>query len=232
MSYTILSTKKLDPSLQQMLKDEGFLLMEEAFINIRHNVSNTTAEKIKMLEVKDVLVFTSANAVEAVQTYIDVNTAFRIFCIAGKTKDAVERILPNAIIIESDSDADKLAEKIVASGVQQIVFFCGSIRRDELPSMLLQNNILLTELSVYETIETPKQVNTNYDAVLFFSPSAVRSFFTANQLKPAITCFAIGTTTANTIKEFSSNKIIIAEAPSQEALANELQKYFKNQVQR
>jgi uroporphyrinogen-III synthase len=84
---------------------------------------------------------------------------------------------------------------------------------------------------VYQTTETPKQVNTDYDAVLFFSPSAVRSFCSANQLKAHVVCFSIGTSTATTIREYSDNKILIADAPTLEAVATQIKKYFKNQVQ-
>jgi uroporphyrinogen-III synthase len=231
MSYIILSTKKLDPSLQQQLKQEGHLLMEEEFINVTHHISAASAEKIKNITADDVLVFTSANAVEAVKDHIDVNATFSVFCISGKTREAVESLLPNVIIVDTAFYGDELAEKIIASSVEQVVFFCGNIRRDTIPAILSQNNITVKEFVVYQTTETPKQLNADYDAVLFFSPSGVKSFFTANQLKPHVVCFSIGTTTATTIKEYSSNKIIIADAPTQEAVAIHIKNHFKTQVQ-
>lgn len=231
MNYSILSTKKLDPSIQLQLKQEGYHLIEEELINVTHDISTETAENIKNLNADDVLVFTSANAVEAVKHHIDVYAAFKIFCISGKTRETIEDVLPNAIIVDIASYGEKLAEKVVASGVRQIAFLCGNIRRDELPAILSKNNITVNEITVYQTTETPKRINDDFDAVLFFSPSAVKSFFSANQLKTHVVCFSIGTSTAATIKEHSTNKIIIADAPTQEALATQIKKHFKNQVQ-
>ena len=38
------------------------------------------------------------------------------------------------------------------------------------------------EVIVYKTIETPKVLTKQYDGILFFSPSAVKSFFSKNSI--------------------------------------------------
>jgi uroporphyrinogen-III synthase len=81
-------------------------------------------------------------------------------------------------------------------------------------------------LIVYETIETPQAVSKKYDGILFFSPSAVRSFFAKNTLKEETKIFAIGKTTADEVKSFSNNPMVISEIPDTEKLIGEVIKYF------
>jgi uroporphyrinogen-III synthase len=95
-----------------------------------------------------------------------------------------------------------------------------------LPSELNKNGIDVEELIVYNTIEKPQTVSKNYDGILFFSPSAVRSFFSNNNLKTETTVFAIGKTTAAEVKKFSNNTIIISDIPDTEKLINEVIQYF------
>lgn len=48
---------------------------------------------------------------------------------------------------------------------------------DTIPSSLLAYDLFLEELVVYDTILLPHTINRTYDAIFFFSPSAVESFF-------------------------------------------------------
>jgi uroporphyrinogen-III synthase len=45
---------------------------------------------------------------------------------------------------------------------------------------------------------------------MFFSPTAVRSFFSMNELLPGTTVFAMGTTTAKALKENTTMPVIIS----------------------
>ena len=90
--------------------------------------------------------------------------------------------------------------------------------------------IKVHEVVVYETVETPVIANDDFDGILFFSPSAVQSFFSVNQLKNSDVCFAIGQTTAESIAAFAKNKIFISKTTSQEALLQEVINYFKSMV--
>lgn len=232
MGYTILSTKKLNPSIVSQLEQDGICVIENEFISINFITSPAIADRLHKIDDNDTLVFTSANAVASVKDNIGRHLSFRVYCISGKTKHFVEASFPNAKIIDVAPYGNQLAEKIMASGVKKVIFCCGNIRRDELPSMLTESNIEVEELVVYETIETPGLINQHFDAVLFFSPSAVSSFFAANQLNPDVVCFSIGTTTEATLKSYTNNNLIItADDPTQEALAIGITKHFKNQVQ-
>jgi uroporphyrinogen-III synthase len=74
-----------------------------------------------------------------------------------------------------------------------------------------KNGINLKELIVYETRLTPVELKESPDAILFFSPTAVRSFFSVNTLQDNTRIFAMGRTTAAALTNFTSNDIIISQ---------------------
>ncbi|MBS1975620.1 MAG: uroporphyrinogen-III synthase, partial [Bacteroidetes bacterium] len=67
-----------------------------------------------------------------------------------------------------------------------------------------------------------------YDAILFYSPSAVNSFFEKNNPGPQTILFAIGNTTTKEIKKYTNNKIVVADKPSKKLLAEQAINYFIN----
>lgn len=66
------------------------------------------------------------------------------------------------------------------------------------------------------------------DGILFFSPSAVSSFFSLNTPAERTVCFAIGHTTAESIAQHTSNKIITSRSTSQEMMIDTVQEYFQH----
>ena len=123
-------------------------------------------------------------------------------------------------------NAKELARTILDANLNEVIFFCGDQRRDELPELLRKNKVEVKELIVYNTIATPKRIEKKYDAILFFSPSAVKSFFQENNLDKEVTLFAIGLTTADEIKNFSKNKIVVSDVPDKNSLLDKVISYF------
>jgi len=65
------------------------------------------------------------------------------------------------------------------------------------------------EIKVYDThMIQPEIALEDYDAICFCSPSAVHSFFKNYQLKNNQPCFAIGTTTAVALVDYSDDVMI------------------------
>lgn len=126
--------------------------------------------------------------------------------------------------------ARALAGTIIGHGVQEVVFFCGNRRRDELPRLLQEHGIGVHEITVYETRDIPAPALADPDAILFFSPSAVGSFFSVNSIGPKTVCFAIGSTTAAAIADYTDNKIITPELDrhSQDMIMASVEFYFQN----
>ncbi len=81
-------------------------------------------------------------------------------------------------VIKMTEYASELADYLVKNHKNDSFhFFCGNIRSDEIPSKLKENNIPFEEIEVYKTTLNPKKFESQFDAVLFFSPSGVRVFF-------------------------------------------------------
>lgn len=220
--YKILSTKKLTPSLVEESKRKGIDILEKEFISILPLLSQEKYAEVKpWLEQPAVVIFTSAHSVEVVRQLVmqgQKTPSWQVCCIGGKTKESVQYFLPSASIMVTADNSTVLGQKIIEKGIKDVVFFCGNKRRDELPLLLKEKGVNIREIVVYETVEVPVLATDDIDGIIFFSPSSVQSFFSANQLKPDTVCFAIGHTTANAIAAFSDNKIIISETPSQDAV--------------
>jgi uroporphyrinogen-III synthase len=176
-------------------------------------------------------VFTSMNAVEAVKEYLPEKPKWNIFSIGQTTKEVIADFFGEEHIIATANDASALADTIIEKKIKEVVFFCGDQRRDELPEKLKAKNIAVEEVVVYATIATFEKLSKRYDGILFFSPSAVESFFSLNEIDSNTILFAIGNTTAEAISQKVKNKIIIAERPGKEALVKEMLKYFSTQKQ-
>ncbi|NJW55672.1 uroporphyrinogen-III synthase, partial [Salinimicrobium oceani] len=85
--------------------------------------------------------------------------------------------------------------------------------------------VKLTEIEVYDTQPVSNKIDRNFDGVLFFSPSAVKSYCSENDLAESV-AFCIGKTTAAEARNYTSN-IIIASTPSIENVIVQVVKYFK-----
>lgn len=224
----ILSTKKISDSFIQRAAENNICINSLNFIETEESVSDEIKNRIIELSQQNInAIFTSSNAVKAVGKIVGDQTNWKIFCIEPSTKKTVQSIFKNSSIVGTAKDAEELSQKIIEDkSIQPIVFFCGNQRRDLLPLQLKENGIDVEELIVYKTIENPQTISKKYDGILFSSPSAVRSFFAVNKLNTTTQIFSIGKTTADEIKNFSNNSIIISEIPSVENLINEVIKYF------
>ena len=233
--FKVLSTKKLNPLLVSESAERGIEIIEKEFITILPVTNGNSMERIRELAIKtDISVtFTSAQAVSMVDKTLngDINLIplWKIFCLSGNTRETIanSRSLSKSIVAATAENAAGLAKKIMEKGIERLVFFCGDKRRDDLPELLSAAGIQLEEIVVYRTIETPVLETGHVDGVLFFSPSAVQSFFSVNKLNKDTVCFAIGETTATAIGKYTVNRIITSEFPRQELLVATAGFYFQ-----
>ena len=186
-------------------------------------------EVSKIIKQPTAVVFTSMNAVSSVAAYINGDKPdWNIFCIGNTTRQLAARYFGEQSINTVGNNATDLADKMIASKqIKQVVFFCGDQRREELPGKLRQNGIAVQEVIVYHTISTPHKIDKAYDGILFYSPSAVQSFFYANAVPASTVLFAIGQTTADAIKSFTDNLIIESERPGKDELVKKMFQFFK-----
>ncbi len=225
----ILSTASLDELLLQKAVAQGVQLDVVPFIKVSAIKSDALEERVvDLCYVEATVVFTSVNAVKAVSDIIlSADPKWDIYCIGNATKDAVGSQFKSAEIIGAAENAAELASLIIEDGEEEVVFFCGDKRMDTLPDTLRENEIEVYEVVVYHTQETPRTMSKLYDGILFFSPSAVISFFYSNKIGPDVILFAIGNTTANAIKKHTSNKVIFSETAGKESVVEYALNYFK-----
>ncbi len=226
----ILSTRPLPQATLDKAAAKNFNIETISFIETDRVLDDVTQKNITaLLSEKLIVVFTSMNAVEAVAIHLnDVKPDWRIFCIGYNTKNLVKKYFGGNSIAGTADSASALADLIITSKeISSVTFFCGNQRREELPERLSKHGMELKELVVYKTIPSLQQITREYDAIIFYSPSAVHSFFSINKINLQTILFAIGHTTANEIKKHCNNKIIMAEAPSKELLVEQALNFFE-----
>ena len=228
---TILSTRPLPAALIDEAGLQGIEINAETFIETEAIQSVEVQQEIEQVLLQSAtIIFTSMNAVEAVAEYMsDVMPGWIIYCIGQTTRQLVQKYFgENSIAGTADNAAD-LAELVAEEGYTgEVIFFCGDQRRDELPDSLRNNGIEVTEIMVYHTIATPHSINKQYNGILFFSPSAVDSFFSKNKIAGPTMLFAIGNTTAAAIKKYTAASIIISDRLGKENLVEKAINYFVN----
>ncbi len=229
---SILSTVALDQRLIDKAAEQGVLIVGVSFIQVAAIENADIKEEVADLCSRTIAaVFTSANAVRAIsQTTKAFQPVWNIYCIGHATRLAVLEIFPAEAIKGMANDAAGLAEIIKTELVPEVVFFCGDKRMDTLPDILRGEDVNVHEVVVYHTIETPQLITKAYDAILFFSPSSVHSFFIVNKITADTVLFAIGSTTANALQKHTNNKVIISNTPSKEEMIADAINYFHKQA--
>lgn len=213
---TVLSTKKLKLNQKELLLNSGIGLVEYDAIKIDFLDFNLEKERIENA------IFTSKNALKALtQKNISITNCF---CVGEKTSALAKDF--GFELMASANNARELA-LIIAKHHQnkEFHFFSGSKRRDELPDLLEENNIKYKETRVYETSLNPKKFDSEFDGIMFFSPSAVQSFTEFNNLSS--TAFCIGNTTAAEAGKHT-DKIAVATKPTIENVIAKVVSELKN----
>jgi len=220
---TILSTKILSLAQKERLLNAGIAVVSYDAINIEYSsfTIDTSYQN---------LIFTSQNGVRAFLQNINREknveiTFLKCFCVGEKTAALLEE---NGLkVAEIANYGAELADKLIKTHKNEsFLFFCGNIRRDELPDRLRENNIPCKEITSYATRLNPKKFDRHFDGVLFFSPSGVESYLTANTIGNS-TAFCIGATTAAAVEAFTDT-IVIANKPTIENVLVQVIKTFNN----
>jgi uroporphyrinogen-III synthase len=230
IKISILTTRPLANTAMLKAKDAGVKIDTISFIETNNIIDSSAAEVIKKYAAKEAsVVFTSMNAAEAVIDCLQVTGIlpdWTIYSLGGITNTIIKNYFTDSEIIADATNSTQVAEAIIEDEVEEIVFFCGNQRREELPALLKQKSIKVDEVVVYETIERPVEIDRKYQGILFFSPSAARSFFSINKIDTDTVLFAIGTTTAIELRKFSNNPILIGDHPNKEQLAEKAIDYL------
>lgn len=206
------------------------------------------SEKLFQPENHAGLIFTSPRAVEAVRKCIEAREHqeewnqvkdkwnSKSVYVVGKATASLVQCLGLSPHGEHTGTADALSQLIIQRGdpvMLPLLFPCGSLKRELLPSVLRQHGVPLESLTVYQTGEHPdlEQNITHYfnaegvpASIAFFSPSGVK--FCLNLLKrlageklTQIKFAAIGPTTADALKKAGMNVSCSSQKPTPQHLA-------------
>ncbi|HEV3411800.1 MAG TPA: uroporphyrinogen-III synthase [Puia sp.] len=218
----LLATGTVPQGLEKEAEGHGMVLDVVPFIDIEYpdGIGGLGSLIAKPLTV----IFTSVNAVNAVRRYLKQPLPdWRIYCISGATSAAVVELFGEKAVVAKAGSASELVEEIRVrekGKIEEVIFFCGDHRREELPA------IGVTEKIVYRTILTPHRIDRTYDGIAFFSPSAVESFFSVNSITAGVSLFAIGKTTETAIRAACTNPVFPGRQPDRAILIREMIDYF------
>ena len=201
--------------------------------NLRLQITEVALTKIQHLDFPkelteaDAWIFTSQNAVKNILRQAQYDKDGFSGTVYACGKQTAKALKEKGFETKSglNETALSLAETIAKNGIKSALFFCGNLRRNELPEYLAKKNIQLKEEVVYHTLLEPKIIPSQKGDTLFFmSPSAVESYAMMNEFDTEIDYYSIGETTANALRKKGIQKINTAAEASFEAM---LERYTK-----
>ena len=202
----ILFTKNIDPKyLSEKLGNNILIDCVE--------VIKTKPIFVEHFDLKDrSLIFTSFNGVKSFfENKFKPNEDFtaknynKIYCVGEKTKRELRK---NGFgTFKVLKNAETLSQFIIENCAhEKFIHFCGNLALDVLDKKLPLQNISYKKVTVYDTEALNPVIHEKYHAIVFFSPSGVRSFAKNNSLENAI-LFSIGETTSKEVRKHTKSEI-------------------------
>lgn len=201
-------TRVIPKTLLERFSLDYFQVTEYDFVSIAHCEPNETLQHHKVL-------VSSQNAVGSFDL-----SRNDVWCVGSKTREALEKT--GVVVRKSFPSASEMAREAVKSG-EPATYLCGSMRMPVVEDVYRSNQVELQVLVVYQTTTTPREFDTNWDAVLFFSPSGVQSFHERNDQTPLAIC--IGETTADCAQTYG-HPIVLSRYKTKEAVVQTAVDYF------
>ena len=216
---TVYSTKSLTES-QRLLFHEKVKADSNDFVKIS---LNRIHPRFLKKEIENVVI-TSKNAVESLITnYSAIELQFKnIYCVGRRTKRLVENRIGK--VTHSEKNAKTLANYLIEyiEG-SEVTYFCSDLRLDDLPNILEENNIKVSEVEAYQTKFDAIKVEDSVESILFYSPSTVQSFLKENDAEAI--AFCIGETTANEARKHFKD-VRVAKVPTVESVIELVNEHY------
>jgi uroporphyrinogen-III synthase len=172
---------------------------------------------VEAFDLKDhSLIFTSLNGVKSFfENQFKPNEDFatknynKIYCVGEKTKKELRK---NGFgTFKVLKNAETLSKFIIEHCQhEKFIHFCGNLAIDVLDKSLPLQNISYRKVTVYTTKEINPVIPEKYHAIVFFSPSGVRSFAKNNSLDNML-LFSIGETTSKELRKHSKSDIFTSK---------------------
>ncbi len=194
-------------------------------------------QRINLLDFNAVI-FTSRNAVDhyfraAEEARITIPDDMKYFCISESTAFYLQKYIvyrKRKIFYGQQTFAD-LITVIKKHKDCNFILPCTDILRPNIPTLLEKNGINFKPATLYRTVcsDLSDLKNVNYDVLVFFSPSGIKSLYQNfpdfKQNKTRIAVF--GPTTAKAAEEAGLNIDIAAPQPESPSMTRALELYIK-----
>ena len=220
----IVSTRRLTSGIVDELKAKGWMFTDHDFISkLIHVPADLQAQAIRKH-----VVLTSITGVKAfleITTQLQLDSDhYQVYCLSRGTREYASA---SGLDIKSSApNASALAEEILKDvEVKAVTHVSSNLRRDELSDKLIKAGVAVHDVIAYRTEFTPIVIDHSYDAIIFFSPSAVDSFLSLNGLQQ-VPCFCLGKTTAVYAKQEGYQHTYIPEAPAEDILLKTIINYY------
>jgi len=236
----ILSTRALGNGVHDFINQQNWRVDIVSMIET-HGI--VTVDQIKAIladiqlgSPKILLTFSSDKGVKWLKWGLDkfgfsLPAGLRAVCVGEKTgKVAAEWLGIECVWTEKDASALLNTVRDVVKEGTSFLFLCSNKHLDILPSGIKAAGFPFKEYIIYETQLTPHKLAKTYDAILFFSPSAVESYFLVNNWNQEMVAVSIGHTTSAALQHAGVQKLIIANHPSESSMMEALQFYLKDGI--
>lgn len=227
----ILVTRELDELSEIFAKKVGLQVVVNPVIRIEFSSdTRELAEQISQADY-DAIAFTSQNAVRAFSDILwkeKVKIPQVKFFAIGDTTARHLKLLEVEPLVPKNNDALELADLILKdTNIKTVLFPCAEHHLEDLPEWLRRQKIQVRELICYSTILLKNKIDMDgIEGIVFMSPSAVKSFFSANKELSPVPCFAIGRTTAEELKRLVPNPVLVADRPDVHSVFEKAAEYF------
>ena len=206
------------------------------------DVKQFRKQKINILDFTAVI-FTSRNAVDhffrlASEMKVEMPADMKYFCVSEQTANYLQKyiVIRKRKIFSGQRTAKDLIELIKKHKTEKFIFPCSSIRKNEIPNFLEENDFIYVEAIIYETAASDLSdlADVNYDVIAFYSPSGIQSLFKNfpdfKQNNTRIAAF--GPTTAKAVTDAGLFLDIQAPHPNAPSMTGALELYIRkaNQV--
>ena len=194
-------------------------------------------QKVNILQ-HTAIIFTSRNAVDHFfnicnEMNIEMPADMKYFCISEQTANYLQKyiIIRKRKIFTGFRSAQDLLEILKKHKDETYLFPCSSIRKNDIPDFLENNQYRYTEAVMYETVaaDLSDLADVNYDVIAFFSPSGINSLFVNfpdfKQNNTRIAAF--GPTTAQAVREAGLILDIEAPLPNAPSMTGAIEVYMK-----
>lgn len=158
------------------------------------------------LEQYDALIFTSKNAIKALDSMNNSWKKIAAYVIAPKTANIVKKLGGNLKFVGNEHHGNQFAQELVeALQGKKVLYISGAKIVSNLMNILKSNSIECDNIVIYETVckDYKQKVKIpKYSTIIFSSPSTIECFLKNIKWDKSYTAISIGNTTAKFFPEY------------------------------